>query len=115
MNNLEVQMDYEDDVDVREQMFHNAVREYIVSWTKVHASKYRLFFCFHHFYCLKQRSRNVEFQTPNVLLREKGIIKDSHLKLSQRFMGKYLSYGNTFYRKQVYLDISQKNFYRRLH
>ncbi len=24
-------MDYEDDVDVREQMFHNAVREYIVS------------------------------------------------------------------------------------
>ena len=26
-------MDYEDDVDVREQMFHNAVREYIVSST----------------------------------------------------------------------------------
>ncbi len=26
-----VQMDYPDDVDVREQLFHNAVREYIVS------------------------------------------------------------------------------------
>ena len=31
LNKLTAQMDYEDDVDVREQMFHNAVREYIVS------------------------------------------------------------------------------------
>ena len=31
LNKLTAQMDYEEDVDVREQMFHNAVREYIVS------------------------------------------------------------------------------------